>query len=38
MTIPIDETVRLELTAANHATPLFEAVSNNREHLSQFLP
>lgn len=38
MTIPIDENVRLELTAAKHADGLYEAVDKNREHLSDFLP
>lgn len=38
MTINIDEKVRLELTAAEHAQPLYDAVNSNRKHLSEFLP
>ena len=38
MTIDINENVKLELTSAKHANGLFEAVNNNREHLSEFLP
>lgn len=38
MIIEIDEQVRLELTAQKHAQPLYDAVDNNREHLSEFLP
>lgn len=38
MVIKIDEKVRLELTASKHAGGLFNAVDNNRQHLSPFLP
>jgi ribosomal-protein-serine acetyltransferase len=38
MTIIIDEKIRLELTGEKHAGALFDAVDNNREHLSRFLP
>ena len=38
MTIPIDENLRLELTAEKHAQGLYDAVDANREHLSEFLP
>lgn len=38
MIINIDANARLELTAERHARPLFDAVNNNREHLSVFLP
>ncbi len=37
MTIFIDKNVSLELISAKHAVALYEAVDNNREHLSQFL-
>lgn len=37
MTINIDEKVRLELTAEKHANALYDAIDNNREHLSEFL-
>lgn len=38
MILKIDNNLRLELTAAQHAGGLFEAVDKNREHLSPFLP
>lgn len=38
MIIKIDTNLKLELTAAQHAEELFEAVDKNREHLSPFLP
>jgi ribosomal-protein-serine acetyltransferase len=38
MTINIDEKLRLELTAEKHTKALYDAVDNNREHLSEFLP
>jgi ribosomal-protein-serine acetyltransferase len=38
MTISIDKDVCLELTSARHADALYDAVDNNREHLSEFLP
>lgn len=38
MTLAIDDTIFLELTAQQHAAGLFKAVDNNREHLSRFLP
>lgn len=38
MTLDITENVKLELISAKHAEGLFEAVDNNREHLSEFLP
>lgn len=38
MTLIIDDHISLELTAAQHAAGLFNAVDNNREHLSRFLP
>ena len=38
MTLNIDENVRLELTAEKHAKLLYNAINNNREHLSVFLP
>ena len=38
MVIHINQNVRLELIAERHATALFEAVDNNREHLAEFLP
>jgi len=38
ITVPIDENVRLELTSAKHAGPLYQAVNTNRKHLSEFLP
>jgi ribosomal-protein-serine acetyltransferase len=37
MTIKIDESLRLELTAEKHALPLYHAVDKNREHLSAYL-
>ncbi|QDP84271.1 GNAT family N-acetyltransferase [Chryseobacterium sp. SNU WT5] len=38
MKINIEENVRLELTAKKHAQFLYDAVNDNREHLSVFLP
>src|SRR4051812_3558384 len=38
MVIQINQNVRLELIAERHATALFDAVDNNREHLAEFLP
>lgn len=38
MTINITENLRLELTAEKHSEGLYNAVDNNREHLSAFLP
>ncbi len=38
MTIIIDKDIRLEVTAAKHAEPLYEAVNDNRTHLAEFLP
>jgi len=38
MTIEIDKNIRLELTAAKHAIALYEAVNENRKHLSEILP
>lgn len=38
MTINISENLRLELTAEKHSEALYNAVDNNREHLSAFLP
>ena len=38
MIIQIQENIRLELTAEKHAKGLFNAVDQNREHLSTFLP
>ena len=38
MIITIDTNLKLELTAAQHAEGLFEAVDKNREHLSPLLP
>jgi ribosomal-protein-serine acetyltransferase len=38
MTIKIDQNLTLELTAEKHAKVLYDAVDNNREHLSKFLP
>lgn len=38
MTIAIDNSLRLELTAQKHATALQKAVDANRDHLSEFLP
>ena len=38
MTITIDKNVRLELTAVSHANELYNAVDQNRDHLSEFLP
>lgn len=38
MTLTINDHISLELTAQQHAAGLFEAVDNNREHLSRFLP
>lgn len=38
MTIAINDTISLELASQAHATGLFEAVDQNREHLSRFLP
>jgi len=38
MVIHINQNIRLELIAERHATALFEAVDNNREHLAEFLP
>lgn len=37
MTITIDQHVKLELTAKKHAAGLYEAIDNNRKHLSRFL-
>lgn len=38
MIVEIHNNLSLELTAAKHAKGLFEAVDENREHLSPFLP
>lgn len=38
MTLPLDETLRLELLSGNHSDALFTAVDHNRAHLSEFLP
>lgn len=38
MTIHIQENLRLELIAKQHAESLFNAVDLNRDHLSKFLP
>lgn len=38
MNIHIDDTLELELTAEHHATEMFEAIDNNRDHLGVFLP
>ncbi len=38
MTINIEENVRLELTSERHAKLLYDAMDNNREYLSVFLP
>lgn len=38
MTIVLNEHITLELTDIKHAQGLLEAVNNNREHLSRFLP
>lgn len=36
--ITVNDTTRLELTAGKHAAALFDAIDNNRVHLSRFLP
>lgn len=38
MILTINDNITLELTSQKHAADLFEAVNNNREHLSRFLP
>lgn len=38
MTLQIDDQLRLELTAEQHAESLFNAVDANRSHLAAFLP
>ena len=38
MNITVSENIVLELTAPKHAGELFQAVDNNREHLSRYLP
>jgi ribosomal-protein-serine acetyltransferase len=38
MNIVVDENIRLESTAQNHAAKLFNAINNNRTHLSKYLP
>ncbi|MBC7933761.1 MAG: GNAT family N-acetyltransferase [Rhizobacter sp.] len=38
MTLIVTEHISLQLTAPSHAPGLFDAVDNNREHLSRFLP
>lgn len=38
MILTINDGLRLELTAVKHANGLYEAVDNNRRHLSEFLP
>lgn len=38
MTIIVDENIKLEITSEKFATYLFDIISNNREHLSEFLP
>jgi ribosomal-protein-serine acetyltransferase len=38
MVIKIEENLRLELTAERHSKLLYDAVNNNRQHLSEFLP
>lgn len=38
MTLKIDEHIRLEVIAPQHAADLLDVVNNNRQHLSQFLP
>jgi len=38
MIIQIEENLRLELIAERHSKLLYDAVNNNRQHLSEFLP
>ena len=38
MTIYLNDNTTLELTSQKYATGLFEAIDNNRKHLSEFLP
>lgn len=38
MTITINDTLKLELIAENHAQPIFEMVDANRAHLRPWLP
>ncbi|QNK64575.1 GNAT family N-acetyltransferase [Pedobacter sp. PAMC26386] len=38
MTLNVDENIKLELTSKKQVVALFQAIDNNREHLSTFLP
>src|SRR5690242_3510205 len=38
MILQIDNNLRLELTAERHAAPLYKALDNERQRLSEFLP
>lgn len=38
MTLPVTDTISLELISKIHAIPIFDLVSENRQHLRQWLP
>ena len=38
MTLHIDQDIRLELIAENHAQPIFDLVDKNKAHLREWLP